>query len=839
MVSTELKKLAITVVALVVAIVTALHVVHAAATYTYSFKYNATVSTEDITLATISVSSPAIDSFTLYLPPGIEGWVSITVTLENPGSSDASATVSTNCLQGGSETVTVPAGSSATATFVLKVPTKASEYITCPFSSDVANITKVKIDYMYYETDVSMVYNTTHVNYTVSLFTIPYAVVGSETKFASKYNLTLAKAGTSLTNASITLEPSDDYVSASATVGDNITISITDNLPYTGRYLGTLKIVAEINQQTLNIFIKPKCVEPDNTNIPNLVIKPNVEKVIIPDGLEIKLGLINPNTVYDSGGTAYTFNYTVVRYDVLNLGELTKKIEESVDVKGYNVTYLAGGIPKNGTNVEALVLANISDWLEPLYRKFTFTTRYVNVTFTWTMPSNDVTGFINVTHVLLNGVNVTTYNNNLTGLVKVGKLPDDFVGRFVETKPSDSGYVVLRVLHENVPMYDYALRVGYVVLTTSTTVTRYVNISTIAPVPDLTVSSTTYGDLEEPILTITVNNYYERVPDVHAVVYMPAHGSNGIELSVSRVLPIRFSVTPTFRSTAIDKCFIFVISDDKKYSLMGRDVRTDTASVTVTSISPHSYMLIIPDSLNYTTINVDLSADVLVKVTWNDSSPAAGVIVELYTGTTLVSKRATDAEGKALFDPFYGSYRIIVTYGETTETYTLTLTDDSEYSVKLPVPPPPAQVTEVELVASKTEATVNETVTFTVTVKLNKAPSEEMEIGGEFRCTGASVITETFSVKVPPGKNIADAVIGETFPVEGNYVCKAIVGGVESNEVAIQVKAPGIAEMIGIPTEALIFIIVFILLLLIAGIFYLLIKASRRTRLTSYRGGYW
>jgi len=819
-----------TVFAVVAAVVAVAH----AQTFTYKFRYSPIVETQ---LKTFS----ATGSLVIYIPPGAYGKINVTVQATNPGSTAADITVTAQCANTPSVTFSVPAGSSATGTLTIIIPTPPTSYVACSISATVPNITGVKLSFMY-DTDVEMSYNTTHVIYDLSLFTEPYIVIGTNYYYFDKYNVTLGRYGTTLVNATFIVNFTDTYVTLSRVIaGSALIVEIDNTYHYTGRYLGEMKITAKINEKTANLMFLPVAISPSSTEAPKLVTTPLTEKVVLASGEEVKIGIPSPLTVIDSSGASKTVNLTgIVRVDELSVPTgMSKLTMSNITVGTYNVYLLASGIPKNESTISVLALVNISNWYEPIYASVEIIDRYLNVTTLWTQ-GEDVGKFVKLTFAALGTAKeLVRHDENFTAYVSLVKPPTDIAARYVTyTLPEASNFLIIRVSCEGKPVYDYVYYVGYVSMVdrAGNVIKYYLNVTDAAPVADSSVTATLSGTV--PKLTVTLNDYYDVVANTHAALFVPAYGTSVMTQTVSVVAPIRFVYTPIVKVSGLSTVYIYVITDNKEYSKQPRTLVAPTG-VTASKISDHCYMIAIPTTYNATPLTFDLSADLAIKVTWNDGSPAKGIVVEVWRGSNLIYRGATDANGMIIVDPTYDSYTVKVIYsGENIVTRTISaLTDDLELSIELPVPPPKLEITQV-LISAPSKVYAGQEFTMVVTVYTNQPADKTVSLSGIVTCVGPETKTATVMVTIDKGSTVGRGVVKMTLTKLGTYTCWAEVQGVKSiNTVQIEVVSKPTATILGMPLPTFIMYIFLAAVIIILIVFvWRMYSCSRRYSLGGRTG---
>lgn len=790
----------LTLLATVLAVAVAVAVAHA---YTFTFRYSPVVSTSMRTFT-------ATKSLVLYIPPGAYGKINVTVQATNPGTSSAGILVSAQCANAPSVAFKVPAGGSATGVLTIIIPSPPTSYVACTITANVTNVTGIALTFRY-DTDISMTYNTTTVEYTLNLFTEPYFVIGTSYYFFDTYTIYLARSGTTLVNATFSAKFSDSYVSlVSISTGNNITVEIRNTYHYTGRYLGKMTLIAKINEKTANIMFLPLTVKPSSTELPKLVALPTVDDVFVAQGQELELGIATPLKVV-KGTTWYTVPISNVEIIEKSIPSGMTAKSGTLDVGSYKLYLLAVGVPKNDTTVSVLALANVSDWFEPIVAQYRIITKPINVTVVYSVGTG-VDKFARVVFKPL-GLEryVKQYSTNYTALVSLVKPPSDLKSLYLSTSLEPySGYLIIRAECEGAPLYDYVYHVAYVeTVGKSGTVSQYVNVTNAVKVPDSSASVTVVDHV--PQVKITLNDYYSEVTR-HVALFVPAYEpSTFLRQEISVVAPIRFVYEPIFKTGTVDHAYLFAIVDDKPYSGMVRKLEAPSG-VAVTKVSKHCYMIEIPLSLNATPLTFDLTADLAVKVTYNNGQPASGIIVEVWQGSQLVFRGTTNSHGIVVIDPTYGTYTVRVIYGNGNmiSRQINVLDDDVELSIELPVPPPSLKISQV-LVSGPSTVTAGEPFNIVVTVYTNIAPTHTVTLTGAVTCSGPTTVTRTVYVTVDKGSTVGRGMVRMVLDKAGQYTCWAEVQGVKSiNTLQITVTTRPTATILGIPLPYLAFIIIII-----------------------------
>ena len=796
--------------------VTALAALVNAQEYTYSYKTIVKVATANETFP----ATGAVDVYFMAYPKA-----RIIVTATNPGTSSASITISWDCLGGGSATFTVPAGGSASYAIDLSVPSPPTSYIACHITASVPNITGIGL-VLYYESSVVLSYNKTTATYTVSLFTEPYYAVGGVNKYFSYFLVypvygnppsgysTMLNLGASLTTSYSDTAVVENGKSIST---GGIMLNITDTAAATGRYLGEVNLTFTL-PRSINLIIAP---EKDAFIGGASRVASNVSKVYVLLGEHYIVALPNMSIVF-SGATPYYVNYTIARLDVKP--SLAEPSEASATIDGVKVYKL--GVTEFSKETRLEVLALVKDilagntWYEPVFMNVTVVP--VPVTVNVTYP--EVSLFRNVTYVPAGAVSgIVRKNNTFTANVTVVDLSSYNV---YYVKPHDEG-VVVRALIDKVDIVDYALALYYVATeSNSGIIVPFINATDIAPIKQFSSIVTSVKD-GVPVVNLTLIASGGKYG--HIAFYVPYD----VKLSVTEIAPIRSSV---MLEAPVDLgSFRMIVETDALPNGHVRMLRTPSA-VAVSSLMPGVYVVDVPFTYNATPFLVDTDALLVVKVTWLDGSPAAGITVSLYRGSTLVAQTVTDNDGIAVFYPFYDVY--LVKAGTTvhgvpvTTSRDVTLSDDTVLTLQMPINKPKPEVMTVTITAPAT-AYVNKSFIVLVTSRLNIAPDSEVRFIGKLTCVGPVTVEKTFTVTFSKGQVETTVPVKVSLPKTGVYTCSASVGGVTSNTAVVTVKPYNAVTALieNIPVLYIVAIIIGIVLAITAIIYLVRNMSAPRLRI--------
>lgn len=751
--------------------VTALAALVNAQEYTYSYRTIVSVTTSYETFA----PTGAVDVYFMAYPKAV-----ITVIASNPGTSAAGIKITWDCLGGGSATFTVPAGGVASYPIVLNIPSPPTSYIACHITANVSNITGIGL-VMFYEANVRLLYNKTTATYVVPLFTEPYYAVGGVNRYFRFFLVYpvhgVPPSGYSVLlnlNTSLSTSYSDSAIveNSKSLTQYGIMLNITDTAAATGRYLGEVNITYRL-PRSINLVITP--VRDRFISGADLVAE-NVSKIYVLMGEHYLVALPNKSIVF-SGSTPYYVNYSVVK--IISVEPRLNMVEKESSIGGVNVYEIGTGVFSRVTRLEVLALVRDvlagSTWYEPVFMNVTVVP--VPVTVNVTYPS--VSLFRNVTYVPAGAVSgIVRKNNTFTANVTVVDLSSYNV---YYVKPHDEG-IVVRALIDKVDIVDYALALYYVATESrSGTIVPYINATDIAPVKQFSSIITSVRD-GVPIVNLTLIATGGKYG--HIAFYVPYN----VKLSVTKIAPIRSSVT---LEAPVDLgSFRMIVETDALPNGHVRTLRTPS-DVSVSSLMPGVYVIDVPFTYNATPFLVDTDALLVVKVTWLDGSPAAGITVSLYRGSTLVAQTVTDRDGVAVFYPFYDVYLVkacTTVHGvPVTTSRDVTLSDDTVLTLQMPINKPKPEVMTVTITAPAT-AYVNKSFIVLVTSRLNIAPDSEVRFSGKLTCVGPVTVEKTFTVTFNKGQVETTVPVKVALPKTGVYTCSAAVGGVTSNTAVVTAK---------------------------------------------------
>lgn len=758
------------VVALVAAAAFALPVVKAQELLSYKFETLVKVVTSE---ETFSATDTVTIAFIAY-PRAV-----VYVTLTNPGSSDASATVSIDCLNKPSVTVTVPAGGTATAELELTIPTPQTNYIVCTVTADVPNITGIKLEF-YYLATVELLYNETYILYKVPLFTEPYYVLGSATKYFA-YFLVYPVYGsppsgytvTVLVNASsIATSYSDSGVSENgkAVTASGLLLNITDTLPATGRVLGHVNISASVPR--IGVVVAPEYWPAF------LLAPPNITKIVTAEGETLFVYLSNMTEVL-SGTSPLKYNMTLVRLDRLS-GIVEARANATLD--GVPATRL-GYVKPNGTvdiSLLALVRSLVAEntWLEPVV--YSAEINITKVVLNVTVPET-VTAFgINV--AVPNATLVNKTNTSIVVLTGVGPV---VTGAPYQVDKVGSGLNVEVYLGE-VLLYRLPVETYYVALfDPAGNMKAYVNVTVPTSVKLADVAYRVEADGQ---LNITLTLVMAIANVTHGLVIAPGD----VQLAVTEELPIRLAVNLTVLGTA-DTLYVFMSVDEKPWVRTYRGIVVP-GDVTAEKIANGVYLLKLPAAYNASVWKLNMTAALRTCVTWLGGEPAVGVYVMLYDAAgKLLSSAITDETGCAVIDPVAGTYtvRAVAYVGDRTymtPSETVIINDDTEVALRFSVPKPVPPIEEIRLTAPS-RVKPGEDIVFAVSVVLKYEALEDMKFNGYVKCTGPTEIGPVgFTIVVPKSAKAGTAIVKAKAPTaEGQYLCIARVMDYSSEPVTLQV----------------------------------------------------
>jgi len=759
----------------------------------------------------------------------------VIVGVTNPGSSTASATVSIDCLNKPSITIDVSGGSTAYAKLELTIPSPPSQYIECTVSVDPPNATSIGIE-IYYPTDVSLTFNETHAIYKFDLFTEPYYILGGSNKYFS-YFLVYPVYGSPPSGYSIVANLNTTLVTSytDTAVSENsksittsgIALNITDTMPATGRYLGSVTLTMTI-PESINLVIMPyydKFVSSAD------IVHTKISYVDVLEGETIEIGIINKSTVYNSAGTGYYFNFSYI--EIIKKPENLTDILKNNTISSYDIYEISYGKIKNGTVITIYAFVNSSlasnNWIEPVKQSVIVYTRNVNACVKLPKaviePGSEFPSIAYSSHA-------GTYKIEGDYICMIAPVVSTSLAKPVYGLKDNVGegiWVNVAVL--NTIVHSFVLETYYVA-TVNTTGHKeaYINATPVGMFKDVNVVSTdTTKDM--PFINATAYAYYSKVYETsHIVVYAPGVGGGEVDISLAHVVPIEASATVTFKKTAT--YYKFIVITDKKPNGVDRSVKSESG-IGVSKVTTGTYIINVPFDYNYTAFTIDVNALLKILVTWSDGSPAPGINVEVEN----VMKTITDSNGIAELDPYYGTYHVraylVIDTIPIEKATDVVLDDDKSITLTLPIPPPPVKVSEVTLEVEKTEAIVNESITFWVTVKLDKKPDKAIEYGGKLMCiheTGYTPPEKIFTVKFEKGEIEKVIPIQYAFSKPGEWRCKAYVGGVGSNTVKIIVKSPGAAAAASIGEFFTQYGIYILLIILLIVIIVLIVAAFRKRK---------
>ena len=766
----------------------------------------------------------------------------VIVGVTNPGTTTASATVSIDCLNKPSTTIDVPGGSTVYAKLELTIPSPPSQYIVCTVSVNPPNATVIGLE-LYYPTTVELTFNETHAIYKLDLFTEPYYILGGVNKYFS-YFLVYPVYGSPPSgysiianlNSTLTTTYTDSGVSenSKAISPSGIVLNITDTLPATGRYLGSVTITMTI-PESINLAIMPYYNKFVSTAD---IVNAKIKYVDVLDGETIEIAIINKSIVYDNAGNSYYFNFSYI--EILKKPNSLTNILKNNTISGYDVYEVGYGKLANGTTITIYAFVNSSlasnNWIEPVKQSVVVYTRYVNACIKIPSP------------VIKPGSEfpAISYSSHAGTYKTVG----DYIcmlAPVVSTKLASSIYgladdvgegIWLNVAVLNTIVHSYVLETYYVAtVDTAGTKNAFINATPVGMFKDIDVVATDTTGVT-PFINATAYAWFGKVHEnSHIVIYAPGVGSGEVLITTSHVVPIEASVTITFKKIA--PYYKFIVITDKKPNGVDRVVKVPSG-IGVSKVTTGTYVITVPFDYNYTTFTIDVNALLKVLVTWADGSPASGVNVEVEN----VVKTVTDENGIAQIDPYYGTYHVRAYFiiGTTPyETATdVVLDNDKVVTLSLPIPKPIAKPISVELTPELTTVVANRSFTMWISVKLNMKPDTAISYGGVIYCVHESGYKEpevTFTIKFDKGEQEVTVPVPYTVHKVGEYVCKARVADVYSSPVKITARsasAAAAASIAEIFTQYGIYILLLFIIIILIVVIVKLAKGSRRIRVTAW-----